>query len=99
MAVGDIVNDLATVANGASLIFQPAVGVEVFIFNVAMGRSTGITMRSYDGTLSSDITIGSEVMIVGGAVKLGISNAHYLRIINQTTEQAGEFSGVVTLLP
>ena len=89
MARGDVVNNIADVAAGAYLSYQPAAGVEAMITTVGINRVVGTakdivicwnanqTCRIFSANTTAAIT--PEL-----SLKLFINNTNYLSIWNNT---------------
>jgi|TARA_R110000751_G_scaffold158095_2_gene263610 hypothetical protein len=95
MAKGDIVNDVVSVGNGGTLIYQPASGVEVIIFSLGMVNSANATVKFTDGTNHTVICEGKQSANNSGITKIGLTNTNYLRLQNDTgTTHPLGFSGI-----
>jgi hypothetical protein len=81
MAVGDIVNGIQI--TGASLYFQPAVGVEVCITSTG---TLGNYVRLYNGTIAT-IMFAGDVSWGGGNCKIMINNTNYLEVMSSASNQ------------
>ena len=90
MARGDVVNQLASVANAAYLVVQPALGEEYLITEVGSDSWVGTTpdktpnvsAKLYNGTNYSSICLQGEVNL-WKPLKIFINNSVYLSIRNQ----------------
>ena len=99
MAKGDGVNDLQDIANGASLDYQPALGVEALITEFAVENQTSVTVRLYNGSLGANSFVQAIISARGSSApwKILINNTNYLRISNGSgaNNEIG-FTGVQT---
>lgn len=104
MAVGDVVNDIQTIAATANLDFQPAAGVEIMITEVGSSAFAGTTpdqtpdivVRLWDGTLASAVRTSGEGRR-WHPMKLFINNTRRLRLTNQNAaSQNLSYTGIQT---
>jgi hypothetical protein len=96
MAVGDVVADTASVANGAYMTIQPGSGVEWVIHNLYWSGAS-VEVSKYDGTnevkFASDTTFGALLNVY-----IHVTNTDYLRIKNVSGSAAVicGYDGVIT---
>jgi hypothetical protein len=95
MAKGDIIADLQSIGNGGTLIYQPAVGVEVIMMTIGINGDANNSFKMTDGTIHTLIAGGGHLAVLGGVVKYGVTNTVYLRLQNDagSTLSLG-FSGI-----
>jgi hypothetical protein len=104
MAVGDAITQIASVAAGGSMTYQPAAGVEVMVTDLITGASkTSIQAAITDGTndaLFWDLIYdGTSLVNVQPSrqVKLFLTNTYYLKLTNNlATAAVVGFSGIQT---
>lgn len=90
MAVGDIVSNIANVAIGGTLTFQPAAGEEYIIMGVGSDQWVGgppngmpaIVLTIFSGVIFSLIAASNNNPKLMSNFKLAINNTNYLRINN-----------------
>lgn len=98
MAVGDIINDVVAIANGATSDFQPAAGVSIIITHVAGGQGahTQALAGLYDGSLFSGKGCATRTTTATNnnwnLWKMGITNTNYLRMNNNSAGSTQNFS-------
>ena len=96
MAKGDVVSNITDVAAAASLIYQPAAGVEVLITEVGSSGWTGptpdktpyVTVRLNNGTSISVLKLFNESTTWSKELKAFITNSVYLDLYNPHTGTA-----------
>ena len=85
-AVGDVFEELSTIANNAWLTIQPASGHEAVITYITVNGGGKVNVYHTDGTLYSKIinleAAGGDAMPFAGQ-GFGITNAHYLLVENK----------------
>ena len=106
MARGDVVSGIGSIAAGASLVFQPAVGIEAMITEVGSNRWAGginsetphIAVRLTTGVLVSMVRHSESTIHWNGKVlKLFITNSLYLSLHNASATTAYiAYSGIQT---
>jgi len=100
MAKGDVVNGVSSIANGADLDYQPAVGVEALIKSVFLSNSNyGTTFNIgafaygiYNGSLHAHSKVQSPAFETNqrlgehrtARVSVLVNNTNYLRIHNSS---------------